>query len=100
MALRPPLLITFLQETNIMNKMKNGFTLVELIIVIAVIGVLAVVLMMAINPIEQINKAKDTTKKQLLFMFLTDIFPTMKSHIFLVLPMFVFCRINLLPRIL
>lgn len=37
----------------------KGFTLVELLIVIAVIGVLAAVLLMAINPIEQIHKATD-----------------------------------------
>lgn len=37
----------------------KGFTLVELLIVIAVIGVLAAVLLMAINPVEQLNKARD-----------------------------------------
>ena len=40
--------------------MKKGFTLVELIIVIAIIGVLAAVLLVGINPVEQINKARDS----------------------------------------
>jgi prepilin-type N-terminal cleavage/methylation domain-containing protein len=42
--------------------MKKGFTLVELIVVVAVVGVLAVALMMTINPVEQVNKARDTKK--------------------------------------
>lgn len=43
------------------NKMKKlGFTMIELLIVIAVLGVLAVAVLSAINPIEQINRGKDT----------------------------------------
>lgn len=37
-----------------------GFTLVELLIVIALISVLAVALVATLNPIEQINKARDS----------------------------------------
>lgn len=40
--------------------MSKGFTLIELLIVIAVLGVLAVAVLSAINPIEQINRGKDT----------------------------------------
>jgi prepilin-type N-terminal cleavage/methylation domain-containing protein len=39
---------------------KKGFTLIELLIVIAVLGILAVAVLSAINPIEQINRSKDT----------------------------------------
>lgn len=39
---------------------KAGFTLVELLIVIALIGVLAVAVLAAINPLEQLNRARDT----------------------------------------
>lgn len=46
-----------------MFKFKKGFTLIELLVVIAVIGVLAVAVLSSINPIEQINKAKDTASK-------------------------------------
>lgn len=42
---------------------KKGFTLIELLVVIAVIGVLATAVIASINPIEQINKAKDTASK-------------------------------------
>ncbi|MFH1601380.1 MAG: prepilin-type N-terminal cleavage/methylation domain-containing protein [Candidatus Shapirobacteria bacterium] len=37
----------------------GGFTLVELLIVIALIAVLAVALIATLNPIEQVNKARD-----------------------------------------
>lgn len=42
------------------HKTRKGFTLVELLIVIALIGVLVLVVLAAINPIEQANKARDT----------------------------------------
>lgn len=48
------------------SKIKNqkskrfGFTMIELLIVIAVLGVLAVAVLSAINPIEQINRGRDT----------------------------------------
>lgn len=42
------------------NRYLFGFTLVELLIVIALIGVLVLVVLAAINPIEQTNKARDT----------------------------------------
>lgn len=39
---------------------RKGFTMVELLIVIAVLGILAVAVLSAINPIEQINRSRDT----------------------------------------
>lgn len=40
-----------------------GFTMIELLVVIAVIGVLAVAVLSSIDPIEQINKGRDTRKR-------------------------------------
>jgi len=40
---------------------RQGFTLVELLIVIALIAILSVAVLATINPIEQSNKAKDST---------------------------------------
>ena len=37
-----------------------GFTMIELLVVISIIGVLAVAVLASINPIEQINKGSDT----------------------------------------
>lgn len=40
-----------------------GFTMIELLVVIAILGVLAVVVLGAINPLEQINRGRDTSSK-------------------------------------
>lgn len=42
------------------TRLAKGFTMIELLIVIAVLGILAVAVLAAINPIEQINRGKDT----------------------------------------
>ena len=41
-------------------RLAEGFTMIELLIVIAVLGVLAVAVLSAINPLEQINRGRDT----------------------------------------
>ena len=40
-----------------------GFTMIELLVVIAILGVLAVVVLGAINPLEQINRGRDTSSR-------------------------------------
>jgi prepilin-type N-terminal cleavage/methylation domain-containing protein len=49
-----------LVNTGYVMKTAKGFTLIELLIVIAVLGILAVAILSAINPIEQINRSRDT----------------------------------------
>lgn len=39
---------------------RSGFTLVELLVVMAILGVLAVVLLMVMNPVEQLAKTRDS----------------------------------------
>ncbi|MEK7559174.1 MAG: type II secretion system protein [Patescibacteria group bacterium] len=46
-----------------MLKSSKGFTLVELILVIAVLSIMAVVLINLTNPVEQIRKANDARRK-------------------------------------
>jgi len=43
--------------------LKRGFTLVELLVVIAIIGVLAVVVLVAINPVQQLARTRDSGRK-------------------------------------
>lgn len=40
----------------------NGFTLIELVVVIAILGILAIGLVMMINPMAQIQKANDSRR--------------------------------------
>ncbi|QQS39536.1 type II secretion system protein [Candidatus Woesebacteria bacterium] len=39
--------------------LRSGFTLIELLIVIAILGVLAVVVLVAINPVQQLARTRD-----------------------------------------
>ncbi len=43
-----------------MNLRQKGFTLIELLIVIGLLAAIAVIVLAAINPIEQANRARDT----------------------------------------
>lgn len=47
---------------TVINKIKAqaGFTMIELLIVISILGILAVAVLSAINPVEQINRGRDT----------------------------------------
>lgn len=49
---------------HVINKSK-GFTLIELLIVIALIGALAVGLLAALDPIEQINRGRDSATQSM-----------------------------------
>lgn len=45
-----------------MKKTARGFTLVELLVVIAIIGILVVAVMVVMNPLEMLRKSRDTTR--------------------------------------
>lgn len=42
------------------RKTRAGFTMIELLIVISILGILATAVLSAINPVEQINRGRDT----------------------------------------
>lgn len=46
-----------------LKKNNNGFTLIELLLVISIIGILSIGLLSVLNPIAQIEKARDAKRK-------------------------------------
>jgi prepilin-type N-terminal cleavage/methylation domain-containing protein len=52
-------LMTVQTIKNKLHQGQHGFTLIELLIVIAILGVLAVVVLLAINPVQQLARARD-----------------------------------------
>ncbi len=51
------------QKNIVVSNAKRGFTLIELLIVIAILGVLAVVVLVAINPVQQLARTRDSGRK-------------------------------------
>lgn len=54
---------------NRLSNRSKGFTLIELLIVIALIGALAVGLIAALDPIEQLNRGRDTATRDVAVQF-------------------------------
>jgi prepilin-type N-terminal cleavage/methylation domain-containing protein len=52
-------------------KLAKGFTLIELLVVLGILGILAAALLATINPVEQLNKASDTSLKNLAAQFVS-----------------------------
>jgi len=50
-------------QNDFINNLRRGFTLIELLVVIAVLGVLATVVIIAINPFQQLAKGRDSNRQ-------------------------------------
>src|SRR4030065_277237 len=50
---------------SVLSKFKSqkAFTLIELLVVIAILGILAAVLLVGVNPLEQLARGRDTSRK-------------------------------------
>ena len=47
---------------NFLQKTSRGFTLIELLVVIAVLGILATIVLLAVNPGEQLARGRDSSR--------------------------------------
>lgn len=58
----------------------NGFTLLELMIVLAIIGILSTVLMVSVNPGRQLAKARDTQRQTDVVAILSAVYQYASEH--------------------
>jgi prepilin-type N-terminal cleavage/methylation domain-containing protein len=63
-----------------MKRTNKGFTLMELLIVIGVLGILAAGLLAAIDPFEQLKKARDTNNRSATIELLSSLTRYYASH--------------------
>ena len=65
---------------KIINEMKKGMTLIEILLVIAILGILFTSLVVGINPAKQLKKARDTERETDLFQILSVVYQYTSEH--------------------
>jgi prepilin-type N-terminal cleavage/methylation domain-containing protein len=63
-----------------MKKFSLGFTMIELLIVISVLGILATGVLAAVDPFEQLKKARDTNNRQSVLSLQTALIRYYATH--------------------
>lgn len=66
--------------TVVKQSSRKGFTLIELLVVLGILGILAAALLAAINPVEQLNKAQDTSLKNTATQFQNAVVQYYSTH--------------------
>lgn len=62
------------------SNLKEGLTLIELLLVIAIIGILSSTLIVAVNPARQLAKARDTQREADIIAILSAIYQYASEH--------------------
>lgn len=68
------------KELRTKYQTRSGFTLVELLLVIGILGILATVLIIAVNPVRQLAKARDTQREADLVAILSAVLQYSSEH--------------------
>lgn len=63
-----------------MRKINQAFTLMELLLVVAIIGILSTVLIVSVNPVRQLAKARDAERQSELTAILSSILQYSSEH--------------------
>lgn len=70
----------YMKSVGTQIKRTSGFTLVELLVVIGILGILVAALIAAIDPIEQLRKASDTSTKAAISQFNDSVIRYYANH--------------------
>jgi prepilin-type N-terminal cleavage/methylation domain-containing protein len=62
------------------NKLQKGLTLMELLMVMAIMGVLFSVIIVSLNPAKQLARARDTKRESDLFAILSSVYEYTSEH--------------------
>lgn len=65
---------------KIVSNIFKGFTLIEILLVLAIIGVMSSVLVITINPQRQLAKARDTERKTDIYSILASVYQYQAEH--------------------
>ncbi|OGM21226.1 hypothetical protein A2714_05465 [Candidatus Woesebacteria bacterium RIFCSPHIGHO2_01_FULL_38_9] len=63
-----------------LTKVKSGFTLIEILVAVAIVGILSTIMIVSVNPGRQLAKARDTERQTHLVGILSAILQYSQEH--------------------